>query len=37
MLAAEILLVVLGGVAIAGILTVCVGRLGDALIRFIGS
>jgi putative ABC transport system permease protein len=36
-LASEILLVVLGGVMIAGILTVCVSRFGDVLIQFIGS
>ena len=36
-LASEILLVVLGGVVIAGILTLCVSRFGDVLVRFIGS
>jgi putative ABC transport system permease protein len=37
MLAAEILLVVLGGVVIAGALTASVSRFGDLLVRFIGS
>ncbi len=37
MLAAEILLVVTGGVLIAGILTAAVSRFGDLLVRFIGS
>jgi putative ABC transport system permease protein len=36
-LVSEILLVVFGGVVIAGILTVGVSRFGDLLIRFIGS
>jgi len=36
-LASEILLVVFGGVVIAGILTLSVSRFGDLLIRFIGS
>jgi putative ABC transport system permease protein len=36
-LASEILLVVFGGVVIAGILTLCVSRFGDLLVRFIGS
>jgi hypothetical protein len=29
--------VVFGGVVIAGILTLCVSRFGDLLVRFIGS
>jgi putative ABC transport system permease protein len=37
MLAAEILLVVVGGVVIAGLLTAGVSRFGDLLVRFIGS
>jgi putative ABC transport system permease protein len=37
MLASEILLVVFGGVVIAGLLTVGVSRFGDLLVRFIGS
>ena len=37
MLAAEILLVVLAGVVIAGILTVGVSRFGNLLVRFIGT
>lgn len=37
MLAAEILLVVIGGVLIAAILTAGVSRYGDLLVRFIGS
>ncbi len=37
MLASEILLVVAGGVMIAGLLTAVVSRFGDVLIRFIGS
>jgi putative ABC transport system permease protein len=36
-LASEILLVVFGGVLIAGLLTVGVSRFGDFLVRFIGS
>jgi putative ABC transport system permease protein len=37
MLASEILLVLLGGVVIAGLLTAGVSRFGDLLVRFIGS
>jgi len=37
MLVSEILLVVFGGVVIAGLLTVGVSRFGDLLVRFIGS
>ncbi|UCC29414.1 MAG: ABC transporter permease, partial [Phycisphaerales bacterium] len=37
MLASEILLVVFGGVVIAGVLTVGVSRYGDVLVHFIGS
>jgi ABC-type antimicrobial peptide transport system permease subunit len=37
MLASEILLVVFGGIVIAGVLTVGVSRFGDLLVRFIGS
>ncbi len=37
MLVSEILLVVVGGVVIAGLLTVGVSRFGDLLVRFIGS
>lgn len=37
MLASEILLVVFGGIIIAGVLTVGVSRFGDLLVRFIGS
>ncbi len=37
MLASEILLVVFGGVVIAGALTLGVSRFGDLLVRFIGS
>ncbi len=36
-LASEILLVVFGGVVIAGLLTAVVSRFGDLLVRFIGS
>jgi len=36
-LASEILLVVFGGVVIAAILTICVSRFGNLLVRFIGS
>jgi putative ABC transport system permease protein len=36
-LASEILLVVFGGILIAGVLTACVSRFGDLLVRFIGS
>ena len=37
MLVSEILLVVFGGVVIAGVLTIGVSRFGDLLVRFIGS
>jgi len=37
MLAAEILIVVMGGVVIAGALTAAVSRFGDLLVRLIGS
>jgi hypothetical protein len=37
MLASEILLVLLGGVVIAGLLTAGVSRFGNLLVRFIGS
>ncbi len=37
MLASEILLVVFGGIAIAGALTIGVSRFGDLLVRFVGS